>query len=396
MSVLLIREAPSAEYGYYVLAITTILVLSTVQNAFLQAPLVLALTRSTADEQRALLAGTIRLHRRMLAVAATVAVVLAGVILIFGELPRHEGLIISAGIAAVLATLFREFFRMLLMVRHHAAPVVLADIVFSALLLLGVALATRTSTPAALSLGALASAGAIAGVLLVRTLFKHEQLAGVIPRKGLLSDFAPTGAWSAIGSTTHWSFSQGYNYIAVALIDVTAVAALAATRVALTPINLLSSGIAPLLFPAASRWLRDSSGTAVLRRLLGIASGIALLAVTYILVLWFSRDWLFSHVLDTSFEQRDLLILAWVPVFLVMVFRDQMVLLPGAAGQFRQMALVTFFGAAVALGVTYFSISEYGVVGGPMGVLCGEVLNLAGMIWLSWSKIRSGRRSQSS
>lgn len=393
VSVVLIRAAPAAEFGYYVLALSAILLLTALQNAFLQPPLVLRLAQADDAERRALVAGTVRLERTLVLALALAGGGVLAVAALGGLLAGGRVALVLAALAAAVAALHREFFRMLLMARHEPAVVLRLDLVYCALHLGGVFLAARSGAPATLALVAMAVAAGVAGLLLEGALGRRENLRGAEPRAGLLRTFAHAGGWSAAGSATHWAFSQGYNYMAAALLDVTAVAALAATRLTLTPINLLSSGIGPMMLPAASRWLNDHDERAVLRRLLAIAAGVAALAVAYLGVLWLGRDWLFAEVLARDYAQRDLLILAWVPVFLVMVFRDQILYLPGAAGRFRSMALVTLAGALMALAVMAVALRGLGPVGAPLGVLCGELVNLAGMGWLSWREIRDGRRN---
>ena len=129
----------------------------------------------------------------------------------------------------------------------------------------------------------------------------------------------------------------------------------------------------------------------MLRRLTLIASGLASLALCYFAAVWWARDLLFAHVLHKQFAQRDMLLAIWSAVFLIMVFRDQLLYLPGSCGLYRSLAAVTGTSAIVSLAIGYVAIRYVGIVGGPLGVLAGELSNVSGIIYLSLRQVRRSR-----
>jgi O-antigen/teichoic acid export membrane protein len=229
----------------------------------------------------------------------------------------------------------------------------------------------------ALALAALAS-----GSLLARHL-RHREAWSESGAHGILRQILPLGLWSAAGAAIHWAFSQGYSFLVAGSLNVSAVAALAAMRMLLTPVNLLSCGISSLMLGMTSSWLQKYPVTVVFRRQLLFASGLAGAALCYTLLVWLLRDWICAHVLKRQFAQRDTLLLLWSAVFLVMVFRDQLVSLLVVRERLRRLTALTFASALCSLAVSGWGISKFGTPGALLGVLTGELINVGGLVLLS-------------
>lgn len=276
------------------------------------------------------------------------------------------------------------------MLLAHRRPfdVLRGDVCHIVLMLAGVFIATRTATPAAISLVALGIAAGASAVLIGRALRRHEPW-GSANKAALLRGIAPIAAWSTAGAAIHWTFSQGYLYLVAGTLDVAAVAAIAATRLLLMPVNLLSTGIGSLMLPLASGWLQQHGPAFLLRRLGLIAAGLGLVTLSYFAVIWLARDWIFAVVLKKQFADRDDLLLLWGLLFLVMVVRDQLGYVVAAQGRFRALSLVTLVSACIALAASFEFISHLGVTGALLGMLTGELINLSGIVVLAIRQPRS-------
>jgi O-antigen/teichoic acid export membrane protein len=393
VSLILIRHTANTQYGYYVLISNAILLLVALQNAFIQPPMVMRMIRGDHLDRAQLIGGLWRGQRRVLAWSAGSAAVVIALLGLTGVIDRSVTLLVLAAIGAALAVLFREFFRMVLMAHRRPNDVLKADLLYATALLSGAMLATMTVIPAIVAIGTLGLAAILGGVLSSRALWCFEVWN---PRgaPSMLIEMAPLGIWSAAGSAIHWTFSQGYNYLVAGMFDVASVAVLAATRLLLMPVNLLSTGIGSLMLPTASSWLAQHGPATVFRRLLLFAAALVTLSLCYFAVMWLCRDWIFTHVMKKQFEHRDMLLLAWTAVFMVMVVRDQLLYLPGACGQFRSLAGSTLLSALVSLLVSYVAVQKLGLVGAPLGVLAGELCNVAGITLLSLREIRLSRNER--
>lgn len=378
VGLILIRRQSDVQYGYYVLVVATLLLLTGLQVGFLQPPMIVRLARFDEAGRRDLIGGLLREQRRFVLGAGGIVIVLAGIAWLGDVLPGHLGLLVIAAAVSAMATLNREFFRMVLQGYRRPIEVLQSDLVYAILLVAGAYLATFAPMPAATAVLTLSFAALVGGTLLRRALWRVEpwNIRGA-PR--ILPEIAPVGAWSVAGAGIHWAFNQGYTYLVAALLDVQSVAAIAATRLLVMPVNLLSTGIYQMLLPTASNWLQQHGVVKLFRRLLLICAAVSVLAVAYFVLMWLLRDWIFLHILKKNFAQRDALLLLWSLIFLCALMRDQLAPLLVARSRMPQLTMLTTGCAALALTCSYVGIGMLGVTGALVGVLAGEALNVIGI-----------------
>lgn len=381
VGLILLRNATAGQFGYYVLAINAILLLTSLQNAFFGPPLAMRLHRLERVERGQLVGGLYREQHRILSALGLLTILVALGLWYSGVLDDHSTPLVLITVVAALAVLHREYFRMVLLAYRRSHAVLGIDVLYVALLLAGIFAATLTPTPAIGAIGALGLAAIVGGTLLSRALRHYEpRSTGTVPN--LLREIAPLAAWSTAGAAVHWAFSQGYIYLVAGTLDVTAVAAIAATRLLMMPVNLLSSGIGSLMLPVASGWLHKHGATLLLRRLYLLAAGLVVAALCYFLLLWLLRDWIFAAVLRKQFAQRDELLLLWGAIFLLIVIRDQLIYLPAAQGRFHALTLLTLFSATIALATSFWGILQFGLTGALVGMLIGELINVTGIMMM--------------
>jgi O-antigen/teichoic acid export membrane protein len=379
IGLILIRRTSDVQYGYYVLASSAILLLSSLQNAFFNPPLARRVVRLDAAGRSALVGGLYREQRRIVPASGAIATVATLLLWYAGLLDPITAPLVLATIVAAVAVLHREYFRMVLFAYRNPRDVLRSDVFYVALLVVGALLATFTPQPAIVAVVTLTLAAVVGGALLARTQRLREpwDIAGA---PGVLRDIAPLAMWSVSGAAIHWSFSQGYMYVVAGTLDVASVAAIAATRLLLMPVNLLSTSMGPLMLPLTSGWLHEHGPTVVLRRLSFFALGLAAATTVYFGVLWLLRDWIFLAILKKHFPQSDTLLVLWGLTFLVTVVRSQFNWLLAAEGRFRYMTLLTLASAGIALATSYFAMLRFGTVGAVAGILLGEVVSAAGIM----------------
>jgi O-antigen/teichoic acid export membrane protein len=314
---------------------------------------------------------------------------LAAALQLSGHLSVALAAVLFGGTAAVVAAMRREFFRMVLFAYRRSNDVLKSDFIYCILLVGGAFLATLTPHPAAVAALTLALSCLVGASLLSRALWRYEPWNRDAPR-GMLRELAPQGAWSAFGGGIHWVFSQGYNYLVAGTLDVTAVAALAATRLSVMPVGLLSTGLGTLMLPTVSKWANDHAAAKVLKRLALFATGLAAAAACYLILMWLARDWIFSNLFRKSFAQRDLLLLLWCAIALVTAFRDQLYYFLVTRARFRLTSSITLLSAIVSLSISVAAIHRLGVIGALIGLLGGEVFNVIGIVFFS---LREARRA---
>ena len=381
VALLLIRQTSDLQYGYYILVMGLVLLACSLQSSFIAPSMVNRMTRLSREQCGDLIGGIYRGQRRVVAASAVAALMLAMVLWITQSLSAHTFLLVCVAIATTVAALRREYFRMVLLAYRRAYTVLQGDLAYAMLLALGVLLATISAVPAVSAVLASGLAALIASKLLAQALHRVEAW-NAEGAPGILGEIAPLGAWSTAGAAIHWSFSQGYTVLAAATLDISAVAAIAATRLLAMPVNLLSTGIGSLMLPLAARWLHENGAALVLRRLLGFGLSIAAIAVCYFALLWLLRDWIFDVVLDKRFAQRDLLLLLWSASFVLMAVNQQLLWLLIVRERFRRLTALTLLSATVALVCSYFGMLRIGGAGAPLGILIGESINTLGIVIL--------------
>lgn len=387
VGLILIRRTPETQYGYYVLVVNAVSLLSGLQNAFIQPAMVARMTPLDSTGRSNLIGGLFREQRQLVPLFALLASGVTVLLWTSGRLHAGTGILVLAAIIAIATALFREFFRMVLLGYRRPVDVFRADAVYAVLLVAGAVAATLAPWQASAAVVALGVAASIGGLVLARSLWRFEawNIAGA---RGIMMEIAPLATWSAAGAAIHWTFSQGYNYLVAGTLSVSAVAAIAGTRLLMMPINLLSTGIGTLMLPTTAGWLMHHKPQRVFRRLLLFAAGIALLSIIYIVIMWLTRDWIFTHVLKKSFAQRDLLLALWSVAFVLMACRDQLLYLLVARGRFRSLAALTLASALLSLTVSYLCMRQVGVIGALYGILAGELFNVTGITILSYRESR--------
>jgi len=382
VGLILIRYTTDAQYGYYILVFNAILLLSALQNAFVGPAMVARMMPLDRTARGDLVGGLYRGQQRLLTRLGVLAATAAVVLWLLGLLDRRTAPLVLGAIVAGLAVLNREYFRLVLMAHHRPASVLRSDLPYVLLLVGGAALATLTPYPAVAAALSLGAAAAVGGALMFRALRRAEAW-NPQGAPGILAQIAPLAAWSAAGAAVHWSFTQGYSYLVAGTLDVAAVAALAATRLLMMPLNLVSTGIGAQMLPLASRWRLLHGSTVVLRRLALFAVGMAIAALCYFGLMWLLRDWIFAVVLKKDFAQRDAMLLLWSGIFLLMVMRDQLIYLLLACERYRSLTAMSALSAVLSLALSFIGMQYHGLVGALWGMLVGEAVNLLGIILLS-------------
>jgi O-antigen/teichoic acid export membrane protein len=379
VGLILIRRTPDLQYSYYILATNALLLITSLQTSFMQPYLVTRITRVDLAERRDLVGGVIHAMTRLVPWLLLAAIAVSLCLWTAHVFDGEQTLLIVASLLTAALALGREFFRMTLFAYRRPFEVLRADLAYVVLLICGAFLATLTPQPALLAIVSLGVAALTGRYILRRGLWQHEpwnrDASGEVLRK-----MAVMGTWAITGSGIHWLLIQGYSYLVAGMLDVRHVAALAATRLLLMPVFVLSGGVSMLLFPITSRWVHERGAQAAARRLIMLAGGLLMLALCYMAVMWTARDWIFSVVLHKNFADRDLLLLLWSAVFLVTLCRDQLATLPASRERFRDMTLLTGGSAIVWLVASYFAVSRYGAPGAVAGMLVGEFTNVIGLV----------------
>jgi len=391
VGLILIRRTTDSDYGSYVLVLNALMLLTQLQTQFIQPAMVAKMAGAAAAARANLIGRLYQAQRRLLPPLALIAGASALILWLCGVVTLSSGWIIIAAIAAGVAALHREFFRMVMLGYRLPLDILKADTVYVVALVGGATLASLSAAPAVFTVLTLAAAAVVGGFLMSRALWRYEPWNTDGPP--MLREIAAIGAWTTTGCAIYWTFTQGYNYVIFGALDVTAVAAVAATRLLMMPVNMLSTGVGSLMLPTTSGWLKQHGSRVIFVRLLLLSLGLSCVALCYFAVLWVLREWIFLDLLKKQIASRDALMERWFVIFILMIFRDQLLFLPLARGRYRILTGLTFLSAVVSLLVSYLAIVRLGVVGSLDGLLTGELISVSGLVVLSVLEMRKDART---
>lgn len=385
VGLILIRYAAEAQYGYYILAFNTMMLLTTLQGTFIGTPMVIRLPGLDQAARRQWMGSLLRDQKWLGAAGGALALVVALAGWAVGLFDGESTLVVVAAIGLVLAALYREYLRGILLMYHRPQQVLGADAIYVAVLLAGCALAVRTPVAAAGALLA-GTMAALACASVLRRVLANDIERDAAP--GRLREIARMGFWAASGGVIYWLFNQGYNFLTAATLDLAAVAALAASRLTLMPINLLLAGMQKQLTPLASDWMHGMGARRTLRRLMLFSLALALFTLLYGAVIWLLRDWIFLDLMRKDFPQRDLLLVLWIGLFVLMVIREPIMMVPLLRQRFRALSAATLVCALIALAISYVGMLQLGPVGAVIGILTGEACYGLAVIVMAWREVR--------
>ncbi|OZI30204.1 capsular biosynthesis protein [Bordetella genomosp. 10] len=385
VGLILIRYAPEAQYGFYILAFNTMILLTTLQGTFIGTPMVIRLPSLDEAQRRHWMGSLLRDQKRWGLSGGLLALAAACGGWATGLLDRQSAAVVVAATALILAALYREYLRGILLMYRRPHQVLAADAVYVVVLLAGCALAVRTPMAAvgALLAGMLA---ALACARLLRRNLATDIDGGAAP--GRLHEIARVGAWAASGGVIYWLFNQGYNFLTAATLDLTAVAALAATRLTLMPINLLLAGMQKQLAPLASHWMHQMGARRTLRRLMLFSLALGVITLVHGIVIWLLRDWIFLDLMRKDFPQRNTLLLLWCALFILMVMREPVMMVAVLRQRFQALSGAALACAILSLGISYAAMLQVGPMGAAIGILAGEACYCASVIVLVLREVR--------
>jgi O-antigen/teichoic acid export membrane protein len=388
VGVILVRNCTKAEFGLYALGYGILVLGWSLIAALITAQMSAALSReSLSREERQIQCGSLLRTLLVACIVTTSGSCILTLLLtrlhIIASQDTYYWLLLSSALPSVC---LRDFMRRYFFQERSETRALLMD--GSALILtvatLGVMAALHAThlhsvAAATLALGGLAVGiwGIVAGGLSPQ---KHSDEA-----LGGLQSLWRAGRWNIGATLVSWIQNQAYTFFVTAMIGLSGLATANAPRVLLTPITLLSTGLALPLLP------RFANQRTNLHTVVSIRSVRALLAMTlvfvgfYTLALWLARDWFIPLILGNRYNDVWPYIVAWAiaNVFTnVRIFYSTFLL---AKGGFQQLAAANILSAVVVICLTGPLIHFFGVLGSVYSIAAGELL--LGMA--TWRQCRS-------
>ena len=391
VGILMIRYGPGQEYGYYVLAFSTIQLMVSAQGAWMSGPLAVLAPKRTAEDRREMVGVLESSQRRFVrrwSIAAAPLPLLGAALHLW---PWHDAWIASATAFAVWTTLRREYMRSVLMIYNRPSAVLHLDMLYIGVLI-------TTALLAALALP-MAGAGAVLGLALAAALGSWhgrrsiDRAVGWQPGSADRAwlDLRPLAKWGTLSAMIYWVYTQSYNFVLAGRLDLAAVVDVNAARLMLMPITLLSVGVGSLLVPNAAGWLHHEGLSPLVRRLWSFCGGLVLLGLIWVAIIWWTHEWIARDVMRENIGNLRLLLGLWAVLLITAMVRDVFQAALLALQRFREMAIFTGIAAVSALVSMLLLIPHLGAPGAMAGMLVGEAISLFGVAALLWQSHRRHR-----
>jgi O-antigen/teichoic acid export membrane protein len=387
VGVILVRNCTKAEFGLYVLGYGILVLGWSLIAALITAQMSSVLSReSLSREERQAQCGSLL---RALLIACTVTTgcgylvtLLLSQVQILADYDTHFWLFLSSALPGMC---LRDFMRRYFFQEKSETRAILMDASALALTVatLGAMAALHAShlnsaAAATLAVGGLALGigGIVAGGLSPK---KHSDQVGAH-----FDSPWRAGSWNIGATFVSWVQNQTYTLFVTAMLGLPGLAAANAPRVLLTPITLLSTGLALPLLPHFAKQRTNLHMVVSVRSVYALLAMIFVFVGFYTLALWIGREALLPLILRNQYQDVWPCIVAWTIANAFTNFRIYYSTFLLAKAGFRQLAAANILSAVVVIGFTGPLIHFFGVAGSVYSIAVGElILGIA-----SWRQCR--------
>jgi O-antigen/teichoic acid export membrane protein len=375
------------EYASYSLIYSALLLLASVQNVVVLVPLTTKGSAAREEDRHGVLdsmvgAQSVLLWASGLGLAAfslTVSI----------EPLLHRVALCLGCIAGVVGSWVREYRRSEQILLGHHVQLVWADVLSTGVLLAGL-LATISgfgTLGAAVALFITGLAG-IAGSLAARpiALWPKTLRIGMLTARDLLSESRWTLPWTLLV----WLQNSSFPFLVMALAGKTAVAEVAAARLAVAPIGLLAGGYNRALLPQTAGAVARGEVKSVLpmaERGMGVLTGTV---ATYSLAVLLLVGIGLARALPPAYANSLWIVPVWVAVALGSALRGVSSTALLSLGRAQDLLGLAIVGSAVSVTAAVILSQRFGAGGVIGGVAIGEIL-LSLLAWRTLAlRCRSG------
>jgi O-antigen/teichoic acid export membrane protein len=377
VGVILVRNCTKAEFGLFALGYGILVLGWSLIAALITAQMAAALSRdSLSPQDRQIQCGSL-LRRLLVACIVTTSggyllTLLVSELHIVPSFDTNYWLLLSAALPGMC---LRDFMRRYFFQERSEARALVMDAAALSLTIatLGAMVALHATRLHSVAAATLALGGLAVGIwgIITGGLSPYKRGGGAL---GGLSSLWRAGRWNIGATLVSWIQNQAYTFFVTAMIGLSGLATANAPRVLLTPVTLLSTGLALPLLPRLAKQRTN------LHTVVSIRSAFALLAMTFVFVgfytltLWLARAAFIPLILGNRYNDVWPYIVAWAIANAftnVRIYYSTFLL---AKGGFRQLAVANLLSAVVVIGLTGPLIHFLGALGSIYSVAAGEFL----------------------
>jgi|HubBroStandDraft_5_1064220.scaffolds.fasta_scaffold15100_2 O-antigen/teichoic acid export membrane protein len=377
VGIILVRGCTKAEFGLYGLGYGILVLGWTLIAGLITAQMTAALAKETliAEERRAQYGWLLRALLIVCLATTGCGCLLILVLRQLHLLPAYDTyywLFLSAALPGVC---LRDFMRRYFFQERSESRALLMD---ASALALTVAILGGVAALHVTHLNSIAVATLAVGGLAVGTC--GVVAGGLSPRahnKGAFAGFRAlwrAGRWNIGATIVSWIQIQAYTFFVTAMLGLSGLAAANAPRVLLTPVTLLSTGLALPLLPRFAKQRTNLHAVVGFRSVRGLLAMTLAFVGVYTFALWLARDRVVPLILGGRYTDIWPCIVAWGFANVFMNIRMYYSTFLLAKRSFRRLAAANVLSAAAVVSLTAPLIHFYGVVGSVYSIAAGELL----------------------
>jgi O-antigen/teichoic acid export membrane protein len=389
ISIILIKTVSRIEYGYYSIGFSIILLVISLQNAIINAPLAVLLPQKKSICKGQYVSSLCFGQYIAILPAAALCLLISFLLMFHGFNATLISIVMSLCFA-VFGILLREFLRSLFFAKQKAVQVLKLDLLYVSIFVASIAITFLLFPISAWKIIFLMGLSAlIVGVFFCREIDRNLQFYHI---KESYSENWQFGKWALLGVIVTHMQNYSYLYLLGSMIGSEAVADVSAARLLLMPMVFVQTGWHKVVVPHGS-FLREQKRIELFFKQLIIVSVIVVIGISiYIAILFQFSDILQNYLLGEKYSTAFDYIFLWGIIFAV-----QFIL--GNAGSglvvMKEFYVVTKF-SLVSMPITivcaYFLIERLSILGGLIALIIGATL-LAVCLWVTFSKSVFSKKS---
>lgn len=374
---LLARAMPSGEFGFFVLAQTTVLLMTSLHNALLVEPQNVIGSRLDGVRYKTFL-GTLTVAHLLWAMSALgLGLLVAGVAWAMGS-GRTASITLMVGLT-IVPWLAQEFVRRALYVRSKVTAALINDLICYGLQLVAViVLLSTVGTGGPVTEQALAVLGlssliaAVVGTQQLRRAFGSSGwIAGAGERRQTWAEVWALGKWLLGRNVVTWMGTNGHAWLVAALLGPGPLGVYRATIHLVNVINPLRQAAINYLPPRANRVYHSTGITSLSQWVVRISGmiGLALLPAAALFLIW--PDWVMNIAYGDKLSGQGLgwVLAAAATAQMLTFFKFPMDVAVVAMGGVRQLFWVSAIPVLLLLTVGVALITRFGILGVAMSSL---------------------------
>jgi len=371
-SYLMINFSTETDYGLYVSILSGLMLASGIQNAVVCTPMSIGAAKMEVRQRNEFVSSILAFQLAFLFVTILATFVFD---LLFNAFDFENSPPIALSLLSLLTATFllREFLRIRGYLYGEATAILAGD--FFHFLANGTFLIILSRFN--LNIEAVAATLCTSNCLYLFFEAKRSKIHTSTDKKSAIKALSDAwqrgGKWSLPGVLATWAQNNAFVYLSAMLISIEATAMLAATRLLLMPVNIISSGLNVVYRPSwAKRIVVERS--VVGRSTRRICISLCFLLTIYIVVLALTWEYIVMYVFGGKFNDGFKLLLLWGVVFFLQNIRSRESNMLQLLEDFKYLTIVGAPAAVLCLFVSMVAILNVGTSGALYGIIVSELV----------------------